>query len=201
MPEVLSRLLSENGIDATVDSVTRGGARLVEVLREDGKGREKILGLEKANCYDTVFLQEQSVAPVSNFSSFLRGVTGISELLGKKRYILYATWARKAGSETLEKLSLSPFGMTVSLEMAYNSAAAKIGAEVSYVGRAFYAVSEERPEIELYQEDKSHPTSAGTALAVLVHYKTLTGELPRSYGALGLSPEVEEFFLDIVDGL
>jgi len=61
-------------------------------------------------------------------------------------------------------------------------------------GLAFAAARAKRPELELYQPDKRHPTLAGTYLAACVVYATLFGKSPvgLSYTA-GLVPDTAAF--------
>ena len=54
-------------------------------------------------------------------------------------------------------------------------------------GLSFARVVKERPDLELYQADKRHPSLIGTYLAAATVYATLTG----------LSPETNAFSADI----
>ena len=54
-------------------------------------------------------------------------------------------------------------------------------------GLSFARVVNERPDLELYQADKRHPSLIGTYLAAATVYATLTG----------LSPETNGFSADI----
>jgi len=59
---------------------------------------------------------------------------------------------------------------------------------------AFAAARAKRPELELYQPDKRHPSLAGTYLAASTVYATVFGKSPvgLSYTA-GLDPELAAF--------
>ena len=56
--------------------------------------------------------------------------------------------------------------------------AAELESALSPVGSAFYDVYTNHPEIELYNEDKSHPSLAGSYLAALCHYAAVWGKSP-----------------------
>ena len=93
--------------------------------------------------------------PIVNYSMFLGGVKKlnikISEMLNN--FILYETWGRKTGSETLEEYGWTNESMTKLLAEAYENAAKEIGADVAHVGQNFHKVYKAHAEIELYNEE------------------------------------------------
>ncbi len=201
MPSIFQSIARECGIDIEVDSVTGGGRRLCESAAQGDELGAKICDLAKRNDYDILFLQEQSHTPVSSYKDFLYGVEALTKLVCAKRVILYVTWGRKEGAELLKTLNLTSLGMTLGLEMAYSRAAKICGAELSCVGRAFAALGAEHPEIELYQNDLSHPSFAGSLLAALVHFKTAFGKMPQRMPPLEIDAESLSAIMSIVDGL
>lgn len=68
--------------------------------------------------------------------------------------------------------------MTQRLVAAYEAIGRECNMPVSAVGSAFYDVYTNHPEIELYNEDLSHPAVAGSYLAALCHYATVFGKSP-----------------------
>ena len=192
MPTLLESLLCENGYDATVHSVTKGGRKLYKNLIEGDEYNEKIVKLVRENCFDILFLQEQSYLPIVDAERFESAIGGLKALVNAGRTILYATWGRKAGCPLLSELSLSSEEMTDALHTAYQKAARAFDSEVSPVGLAFKSLSD---SLELYRDDMSHPSYTGSALAAIVHYKTITGGLPKKTDSLGLDKETVDLLL------
>ncbi len=201
MPDIFAALAKDSGKDVQVDAVTKGGGCLIENIESADEYREKIAALKDVTDYDILILQEQSYTPISDRECFERGVISLSNWIAPKRCILYATWGRKTGAPLLKELGLSSLGMTLALEMAYTGIANKIGADVAYVGRAFAAVGATHAELELYNNDGSHPSYTGSVLAALVLYKAVFGEMPQEYASLELDCGIIAALLDIVDGL
>src|SRR5262249_44802815 len=54
----------------------------------------------------------------------------------------------------------------------------ELGAVVAPIGPAWQAVREQDPAIRLYQEDRSHPSPAGSYLAACVLYAACSGSTP-----------------------
>ena len=81
--------------------------------------------------------------------------------------------------------------MTAQLAEQYTLAANANDALVIPAGLAFARAIAKRPDIELYQADKRHPSLAGTYLAACTVYATLYRKSPEGlkYTA-GLSPEL-----------
>ena len=72
-------------------------------------------------------------------------------------------------------------------QAAYEKAAAHYGAQVSPAGRNFLYITKQHPEINLYDEDCSHPSYQGSCLAALTHYHTVFGDFPEHTDALALT--------------
>ena len=193
MPNLLEALAKENGKELYVDSVTKGGRRLYENLKEGDENGEKIKSLIKENDYDALILQEQSFLAIVDYESFLGGIRDLVALVKAKRNILYATWGRKTGSEKLTELGLTSEEMTNKLTEAYISAAKSVGAEISHVGKTFLKISKELPNLDIYKPDLSHPSYLGSVVAAICHYRTLFGEMPKSIECfeLGSAPKDE----------
>lgn len=74
----------------------------------------------------------------------------------------YLTWSRQDSPQSQAKLTA-----------AYSSIATELSAVLVPVGTAWQVVVHEKPQLALYQTDKSHPTPAGTYLAACTFYATL----------------------------
>lgn len=206
LPTLFADLCRSNGQDVRVDSVTCGGRKLYENLNEfcsdlnpHDDYAKKIAELLEEVEYDVLFLQEQSCLPILNPQMFLAGAVGLSTVIGAWRTVLYATWGRADGSDTLTHYGWTRESMTGGLHDAYCHAAALVHGEVSPVGLCFAAAVEKHSEIDLYDPDKSHPSYAGSCVAALCHYKTVYGEMPSDLSAFALDGEVAAKLAAIVD--
>lgn len=199
MPKLFSLLAEENGQTVSVDSVTKGGRKLIENLDfENDENSKKILELSKENKYDVLFLQEQSLLPIKDIKKFQIGADELTRLAMAKRNILYATWGRKSGCEVLTEMNLTSEEMTDKLYSAYESTAKSINAELSPVGLCFNHISQKHKNLELYAPDLSHPSYFGSALAAACHYKTIFGKAPEKFESLSLASDA---ILAICDAL
>ena len=206
LPTLFADLCRANGHDIRVDSVTCGGRKLYENLNEfcsdlnpHDDYAKKIAELIDEVEYDVLFLQEQSCLPILNPQMFLAGVVGLSTVIGAWRTVLYATWGRADGSDTLTHYGWTRQSMTEGLHDSYCQAAEIAHAEVSPVGLCFTKILNKHPEIDLYDPDKSHPSYAGSCVAVLCHYKTVFGEMPADLSAFALDSETVAKLAAIVD--
>ena len=184
MPKMLEALSIENGKDVEVYSVTKGGRKLYSNLNEGDEWGEKIRDLCAKNEFDVLFLQEQSYFPIVDEKNITEGARALKELVNAKRTILYSTWGRSEGCPLLDELSLSSSEMSLALRDAYRRAAADIGAELSEVGMAFEEIKKGAKNISLYANDLSHPSYIGSAVAALVHYRVVFGDLPSSTASI-----------------
>jgi len=161
---------AEAGYSATVTTVTKGGAYLsqyAELESEHGKLlSEKINGQH----YDFAVLQDQSLNPILDEERFLKSVEMLKKLIDADHFVLYATWGRNAGSPQLEELGLTGEEMTEKLSLAYNKAAKLYDMRVAEVGKAFLQYE---TRDDLYNEDKSHPSSIGSSVAAHVIFETV----------------------------
>jgi len=96
------------------------------------------------------------------------------------RPVLFMSWAYKDKPE-----------MTGTLAEQYTRAGNANDALVIPAGLAFAKAIAMRPELELYEPDKRHPSLAGTYLAACTSFAALHGKSPigNSYTA-GLNPEI-----------
>lgn len=180
LPEMFSALSEAEGFPNETFSHVKGGwtlEKMADAADEVGALVAETLAEKRL---DVVFVQEQSLRPVTDREKFFEGVRALYEKIRKSgaRTVMYETWARSTESEDLEKYGLTNKSMTEGLIDAYGRIAEELGIEVSRVGHAFYEVHTHHPEIELYDKDKTHPSYAGSALAALVHFATVFRRSP-----------------------
>lgn len=188
MPRLFEHLAAGNGKAVRVRSITKGARKLSHYAQNDPT-TEALDALLAEEAFDICFIQEQSLLPATDFEAFQSGLDCvIRKLQGKAdSLILYATWGRKSGSGKLAELHWTTESMTGLLSDAYEKAARLYGAQVSAVGERFLYITQNHPEINLYHEDLSHPSYAGSCLAALTHYYTVFREFPAQTEALCLS--------------
>ena len=199
MPQLLQGLIDANGADATVESVTAGGRRLMQNIDENDALHKVVADKCRETAYDVLILQEQSYTPAYCYRDFLQGAVGCVELVKPARTVFYATWGRKQGSDLLQEFGWTSEGMSAALAAAYDAAARKVGGTCAHVGKCFAALGASHPEIELYDPDLSHPSYTGSALAAIALYKKVFGTLPQQLGTLNLDSAVAAALLRTVD--
>lgn len=175
LPEIFAKL-AESGRQATVETRMEapGGWRLKDHW-EKGEAPKTL----RDGKWDYVVLQEQSTL---GFNLFVEGrprivsdeffepyaVKWASEIRkAGATPVFYLTWARKTNPED-----------QAALNYAYVHAANESGAQVAPVGIAWTEVRQEQPAIELYMNDGSHPSPAGTYLAGCTLYASIFHQSP-----------------------
>lgn len=191
------RLVSSAGSDSRVrnTSVTISGSGLDwhdmdSLLRPDGLGRYSFVGDNEIRFnkpgrqYDTAIMMDCSQCPVHPQlqGAFHETARKHSQSLVQRgvRPVLFMSWAYKDKPE-----------MTAQLAEQYTLAGNANDALVIPAGIAFAKAIAKRPDIELYEADKRHPSLAGTYLAACTVYAALYRKSPvgLSYTA-GLSAEL-----------
>lgn len=188
MPTMFEQLAIGNQKDITVYRVIKGSRKLLDYMVAD-ETTMKLDALLAEHTFDICFIQEQSVLPAANYNDFISGLDYVvNKIRGRVgQLFLYATWGRHRDSSTLIKYNWTTESMTDLLSEAYQKAAKLYDAQVSPVGSNFLYVTQKYPEINLYHEDKTHPSYVGSCLATLTHYHTVFGEFPKNTDALTLS--------------
>lgn len=191
MPRLLSRLsLAVHGArPLQVDFEVHGGysLRMHWVAR---RAAERI----RHGHYDFVVLQGHSLSAVDHADELDEYAERFEQLAAETgaRTVLYQTWPRKEGSREYQKNEhVHSFAeMAARVDDVYSGIAARLGARLAPVGRAFVRAVDDRSGIELYRADDSHPTPMGSFLAACVLYGALTGEDPRAsrYVPFGSNP-------------
>lgn len=184
LPEMLFAPAAETiGYSINAKRITKGGWYLFDSANpadEVGALVESELLQKK---YDYVILQEQSTCSILNPKKFFDGVRKLVEKIRANGAtpLLYVTWGRKDGSDTLTQNGLTNESMTYKIAAAYEAIADELGIEVAHVGLAFRDVdSDTNNGIELYFEDLSHPSYSGSYLAALTILAKITGCDPRA---------------------
>ena len=179
MPALFKEIANGAGADVTVESITTGSQSLknwADPKTEDGARVEA--KLTASSDYDIIVLQEKSTSPVNNdYKYFLSGAKALAERIEQTqdncRIFLYETWGSPAYAGSYGG---SVPEMESRLRSAYETVAERIGATVSYVGKAFTYMYENYADINLYYTaDENHPSYEGSYLAACVHATSLLG--------------------------
>ena len=137
--------------------------------------------------YDAVVMMDCSQCPINPafapiFTRFAHTDSDIARRHGAEP-ILFMSWAYADKPE-----------MTAQLAEAYTVAGNDNHALVIPAGLAFARVVAERPDLELYQPDRRHPTLAGSYLAASTSYAALYGRSPEGNSfTAGLDPDVARY--------
>lgn len=198
MPAIFQTLARDNGKDVTTTAVTKGGRMLVAYKNPADATTEKLVAALQQH-YDICVLQEQSVLPITGFDTFMEGLNLVMDMVKghADKFILYATWGRKAGHKVLLERGWDTERMTEMLAESYDKAAAHFAAEVSPVGKNFLAASR-LTEVDLYNSDLTHPSYAGSVLSALTHYYTIFKEFPKNTVSVELDSDVIDIFRKVV---
>jgi len=192
MPVILSAIADSMGIETSVKSIVKGGATLEWHLTANENGNIVPFDELRSGGYDFVVLQEQSDRPAVAPEAFLAPAKTLCDEARKNGAcpVFYSTWAKKEGHANLEKFSMTREEMAEKLADSYKKAAKASNGRLAPVGKAFMTLSEDHPEIELYNPDGSHPSYEGSYLAALIMLAvifdrdpedcTFTGELEES---------------------
>ncbi|MGZ9222783.1 MAG: DUF4886 domain-containing protein [Anaerolineales bacterium] len=81
--------------------------------------------------------------------------------------------------------------MQSQINTGYMEIARELDAPIAPVGAAWRSLVRTHPELDLWQEDGSHPTSYGTYLAACVFYAVIFHETPAGLTYYAELPEEE----------
>lgn len=183
MPEaIFSKIIKAAGYDATVTRITKGGWYLIDSADADDEVGAKVESALKSRKYDFVVLQEQSTCPINYPDKFYTGVRNLVEKVKANGAtpVLYETWGRKTGHSVLKNNGWTNETMTWMLAGAYEAIGAELGVDVAYAGLAFYDVYTNNTNINLYDEDLTHPNASGSYLAAMTIFAKITGVDPTT---------------------
>lgn len=183
MPEqIFAKILKAAGYDATVTRITKGGWYLIDSAKSTDEVGAKVDSALKLRDYDYIVLQEQSTCPAATPAKFY---TGVRNLVEKVRAdgatpILYGTWGRKEGHSVLENNGWTNESMTWMISAAYEAIGAELGVDVAYAGLAFYDIYTNNKNLNIYDEDLTHPNATGSYLAAMTIFAKITGVDPTT---------------------
>jgi hypothetical protein len=178
LPGMLVRIAATAGVPPaiTTDEVVEGGATLYDHWTE-GVAPARI----REGGWTHVVLQGQSLEADYPSTSFTGMALQFGSVIGEvgAHPTLFVTWARAAGDTVYQPgfaSFINPDEMQDRITFGYVDVAERLpGSILACVGEAFRTSLRDHPEIVLHQDDRSHPTIAGTYLAASTFYVALTG--------------------------
>jgi hypothetical protein len=162
LPDLIARLAESRGKQLQHRLISAGGASL-RMHWNKGEAQKAI----QETRYDYVVLQEQSTLPVKNPLRMHENIRLFDEVIKTSgaKTALYLTWARQNAPETQKMIT-----------GAYLSIGEELGARIVPVGVAWQNFIRKHSRPVLHDEDKSHPTLAGSYLAASVFFAVLFNE-------------------------
>lgn len=170
MPRVFFETMAKTcGYDVNVTAITKGAYTLEQFADKNDDYGAKVARTLVPGAFDYVILQEQSMRPaIDTVPAFYDGVRKLAAMAREAgaQPVLYSTWGRKTGNSKLEEYNMTNESMTWKLAAAYSAIGAELDIPVMHVGLAFYDVFTSS-NINLYNDDRSHPSAAGSYLAAM----------------------------------
>jgi hypothetical protein len=189
LPGMFSELARSGGHQVEVGTIVEGGFALENHVEASQIGRTLT-----SSQWDYVVLQEQSQLPSVEYSRTNFMYPAVRILVKQIRSnhaqpLLFETWGHRYGYP--ENGMPSYESMQYEIDQGYLTIARELNVPVAQVGLAWFRALKNDPELQLWQEDGSHPSEQGTYLAACVFYVTLYKESPVGLNYRGnLSEEV-----------
>jgi hypothetical protein len=170
LPAAFARLANAGGHDVDVAMVANGG----ETLAEHAASSDT-LGKIASQSWTFVILQEQSQTPAT--SGGRQQMRAAAATLGAKafavgaRTLMFVTPAHRDG---MPEAGLRTYAdMQRAIDDGYVDVARPLGQGLVPAGYVWFVVRQQHPEIGLWQDDGSHPSTAGTYLEACVFYDSI----------------------------
>ena len=163
LPQVVSAMAESQGVAIRPRQSTVGGSSLEQHWKGE-KGTNTRAIIEEGS-WDYIVLQNHSTSALETPESFREYGRKFAELARSKgaQPLYFTTWAYKS----------NPL-MQPAITAAYAQLAQEVDAGLAPVGPLWESVRRNRPDLELFFDDK-HPTPVGTYLLGLALFKKLTG--------------------------
>lgn len=179
MPErIFAPMAKEAGFDFEVQAVTHGGYKLAWFADPENEEGKRLRHVVEGRHYDWIVLQDHSLSTILDPGEFFGGIRSMKTLLEDKtdKFVLYATWGRKPGCETLNEIGMTNEEMTRHIAEHYSEAGQRFGMTVAHVGRAFADYIRENSDAELYFHDLHHSSELGSTVAARTILEAITKE-------------------------
>lgn len=192
---IFEKMVKAAGIDVTVRSVTAGGRFLWEHLAlddEPARAAKAALAADQAGAYDFVVLQEgmpDLYTKTESFYEAVRTLAGMVRDLGAKP-VLYARMGNQKGNPELDDPKCTYENVYETIVKAHETISGELDIPVAWAVKAAHDLNEMELSFDLYAQDKSHPSYAGSYIAALCVFTVLFGVDPAAVTYDGeLAPE------------
>lgn len=199
LPKLFQSLAIENGHDVEYREVLRGGRHLYEYMDCSDEYKAKLDEFIATETFDWAILQDHSVGAMIEPERFHDAVCRLKKKFADcvDKILLYATWGRKEGSDTLAEHGWTRLGMTETIAREYRLCGENNGCAVSPVGECFARVMELTDAIDLYNPDLTHPSYEGSCLAAIMHYAKVFGSVLDKTASLNLPDATVDLFVRV----
>lgn len=204
LPQLIQVIAASKQKSASPAAVTPGGADFATHLSQPATGAALA-----QKPWHFIVLQDQSLRAtrLRGVDEFLRFgeqfYRGIIQRAPQAKIVLYETWAYGRGHAIYAAPpgGAAPFAdpdaMYAEIHANYSALQSRLQALdatrtvlLAPVGAAFQRCTREHPQIELYDQDRSHPSPAGSYLAALVIYATLFNDSPIGAASGNANPQI-----------
>jgi hypothetical protein len=190
---MFAELASAGGHRVETGMAAEGGWTL-----SDHVNSSETLDTITSSMWDFVVLQEQSQIPAIEQSRSdemypaARVLVHQIEGIGATP-IFFLTWAHRNG---WPENGLPDYqNMQIQIDIGYLSIAQDLNVRVAPVGYVWMLARGQNPQLDLWQEDGSHPTEQGTYLAACVFYVVIFRQRPEGLSYMADLPEDKAQFL------
>lgn len=183
LPGSLVKLAEAGGKRIETGMVATGGWSLSDHLKSADS-----LAQINASKWNYIVLQEQSTIPASTSARETQMYPAARELAGKinatgAKTILFITWAHRDGWP--ENKMPTYESMQRAINSGYFTLGKQLQVSMAPVGYAWLKLHQQNPQLNLWQEDGSHPNETGTYLATCIFYTTLFQKSPEGLSYQG----------------
>ena len=182
LPSTFAHLAQSGGLPVQVDIVANGGETLSQHAASSADA-----AMIASRSWTYVVLQEQSDTPA--FSSAADSMYAPARTLADMARgsgsgtMLFMTWAHRDGEPDAGLGSYE--AAQEGVDRTYLTLSGSLGVPVAPVGYTWLHVHLDHPGIDLWQDDGSHPTAAGTYLAACVFYAAIFRRSPEGLSYYG----------------
>jgi hypothetical protein len=181
LPQMISLLSDSLNTKLICKQSVYGGATLGDHWNSRRGIRTRAI-LEKEK-FDIVVIQDNSMWPLEHADSVLMIGKLFCDLIKSKNATpyIYNTWSRKTTPQTQSAINKT-----------YESLALQTQSVLVPVGSVWAEAKAQKPTVQLYMSDESHPSWDGTFLTALCFVKKITGTLPANYNLIYNYPAIDK---------
>lgn len=196
VPETLAKLATEAGFPTEAVKITKGGYTLSQHADSSSDHGKEVLDLIKQG-FDVVFLQDNGncIADDAKRSASKNACKTLDDAI------------KKTGAKTriyvrppygYEKFGYSPLKQCAEFDNLFGEIASEIGAECSYVNRAF-AYLAQHSDLNPYGPDNAHTSPEGAYLIVCTIFASLYNTSSTILGTNGINTDTAKMLQQIAD--